>query len=165
MIENIPKMFCRTNDELLRHFEEAFPNTEVMDLRFAYDVNKLQAVHESLKMASSSYHSCLKNKASITYIKFKSLLNKSQFEYRARKKSVESTMCLAAGTSSAFVAVASRSGQGWSFTKRRQPNTLKSLRRKKKRLWSLHWGSLSLPFEHWACPRRSMTPSENPFFR
>ena len=81
MIENIPKMFCRTNDELLRHFAEAFPNTEVMDLRFAYDVNKLQTVHESLKMASSSYHSCLKNKASVPYNKFIYSLFTSQFEY------------------------------------------------------------------------------------
>ena len=65
MIENIPKMFCRSNDELMRHFAEAFPTTEIMDLRFAYDVSKLQTVHESLKLASSSYHQCLKNKASL----------------------------------------------------------------------------------------------------
>jgi len=62
MIENIPKMFCRSSEELRRHFAEAFPQVEITDLRFGYDVAKLQTVHQSLNLASTSYHSCAKNK-------------------------------------------------------------------------------------------------------
>ena len=33
MIERIPKMFCRSTEELQRHFDEAYPTVEITDIR------------------------------------------------------------------------------------------------------------------------------------
>jgi len=49
MIDNVPREVCRNDADLRRHFEEAFPDSTIADIRFAYNVNKLLSINTSLQ--------------------------------------------------------------------------------------------------------------------
>lgn len=61
MVENVPKVYCtdeHKRDTLLVFFDEAFPNCEVTDLHFAYDVEKAQDLYEDLEAALDAKRYC-----------------------------------------------------------------------------------------------------------
>ena len=61
MLDGVPKSFCHTDEEIKRHFEEAFPESQITDVRFAYNVNKLQQIHLQLQDAKQSQEYCRRN--------------------------------------------------------------------------------------------------------
>ena len=58
MVERVPKYMCK-EQELKRHFHEAYAESvQVQNVRFAYDVAKLQQIHGELKDAKIALKYC-----------------------------------------------------------------------------------------------------------
>lgn len=47
LVDKIPRSMCNKED-LKSHFNEAFPEAEVTDIQFAYDIKKLVTIHGTL---------------------------------------------------------------------------------------------------------------------
>ena len=60
LIEKIPTSLCRSQEELRRYIKEAFPTCVIVDLRFAYNVDKLEIVNEKLQEVKSALDYCIK---------------------------------------------------------------------------------------------------------
>ena len=62
MISGIPKEYCRTPDELRTHFDEAFNDVKIIDIKLVYDVRKLMTVYNLLKKAKTALNYCRQKK-------------------------------------------------------------------------------------------------------
>ena len=62
MISGIPKEYCRTPDELRTHFDEAFNDVKIIDIKLVYDVRKLLTVYNLLKRAKTALNYCRQKK-------------------------------------------------------------------------------------------------------
>lgn len=62
MIEKVPRYLCK-REELERHFHEAFPGSEVKEMKFAFNVNRLQSIHNELMDARSGMEYCQRHQA------------------------------------------------------------------------------------------------------
>lgn len=60
MIEKVPKYLCKV-EEITRHFTEAFKDIKVKEVRFAYDVEKLKAIHDDLVEVRLAKEYCERN--------------------------------------------------------------------------------------------------------
>eukprot|EP00095_Tigriopus_kingsejongensis_P008456 snap_masked-scaffold18_size714446-processed-gene-1.9 protein:Tk08456 transcript:snap_masked-scaffold18_size714446-processed-gene-1.9-mRNA-1 annotation:"hypothetical protein L798_12217" len=60
MIDKVPRYLCQ-GDEITRHFAEAFPNTRIKEIRFAYDVEKLKTISDDLAEVRLAKQYCERN--------------------------------------------------------------------------------------------------------
>ena len=60
MIEKIPKYMCK-EEEIRRHFQEAYPDIKIQKIDFAFDVLKLQNIYNELRDARMALRYCQKH--------------------------------------------------------------------------------------------------------
>jgi len=57
MLDGLPREYCK-KDDIIRHFQEAYPTLEIDDVQIAYFVSKLCGLNEDLEMAQRGVAFC-----------------------------------------------------------------------------------------------------------